>query len=503
MPWKRPNPDLQNDPSYLTPRLNEVDAQLAERARSNYFYVTNEMDAVTDDYINNLRSSDIYALYDELLTDNAEYITKTVLGKEASGTLDWVRYVFEPSNYKETIILGANIHGQGTAGDPRDVAVTLYNFMNEIANNWRTSQYLAYMRWNVRFVILPVQNPWGFDNGSRQNFNNVDLNRNFDYYWDQWTSGENTYKGTAPFSEPESRYIRDTLLQYQDAIAYYDFHAWMDNANYELVYVGNKDSELNQIAYDLTGYLAKKYNNIPVMMDDAFEKRPSGFVYSEKVLNIPGANPEFVVYTKDVPRRSKEMMTRMLEWFGNLVWLSIQMDKKDKTKSVQYWYKYGQGTLPDVVISNTGGAGYGKAVENSLLNYENDFKIDGIAKVELKINVRNSSGGSSAQNFFVPIVYQYDSPFLNQNTDIGEFQKRFEAYYDGTGRMPLTLIAEIPIFKNAGKLHVGLGGYVTAGSCQVYNYTANVTVMPTENKDRFVEYYSSSAGWQKFYKTLD
>jgi hypothetical protein len=32
MPWKRPNPDLQNDPSYLTPRLNEVDAQLAEKA---------------------------------------------------------------------------------------------------------------------------------------------------------------------------------------------------------------------------------------------------------------------------------------------------------------------------------------------------------------------------------------------------------------------------------------------------------------------------------------
>ena len=33
MPWKRPNPDLQNDPSYLTPRLNEVDAQLAENVQ--------------------------------------------------------------------------------------------------------------------------------------------------------------------------------------------------------------------------------------------------------------------------------------------------------------------------------------------------------------------------------------------------------------------------------------------------------------------------------------
>jgi hypothetical protein len=37
MPWKRPNPDLQNDPTYLTPRLNEVDAQLADIASDDTF----------------------------------------------------------------------------------------------------------------------------------------------------------------------------------------------------------------------------------------------------------------------------------------------------------------------------------------------------------------------------------------------------------------------------------------------------------------------------------
>lgn len=33
MPWKRPNPDLQNDPTYLTPRINEIDVQLHEKAK--------------------------------------------------------------------------------------------------------------------------------------------------------------------------------------------------------------------------------------------------------------------------------------------------------------------------------------------------------------------------------------------------------------------------------------------------------------------------------------
>ena len=30
---------------------------------------------------------------------------------------------------------------------------------------------------------MPIVNPWGFANDERENVNNVDLNRNFDYNW--------------------------------------------------------------------------------------------------------------------------------------------------------------------------------------------------------------------------------------------------------------------------------------------------------------------------------
>jgi hypothetical protein len=48
MPWKRPNPDLQNDPSYLTPRLNEVDAQLADNALNARIY--SDLETVDGDF---------------------------------------------------------------------------------------------------------------------------------------------------------------------------------------------------------------------------------------------------------------------------------------------------------------------------------------------------------------------------------------------------------------------------------------------------------------------
>ena len=32
--------------------------------------------------------------------------------------------------------------------------------------------------------MVPIVNPWGFANQERENVNNVDLNRNFDYYWE-------------------------------------------------------------------------------------------------------------------------------------------------------------------------------------------------------------------------------------------------------------------------------------------------------------------------------
>ena len=59
--------------------------------------------------------------------------------------------------------------------------------MDLVVNEWNKYSQLAYIRKTLRVVIV---NPWGFANRERENVNNVDLNRNFDYHW---SNGSGTF----------------------------------------------------------------------------------------------------------------------------------------------------------------------------------------------------------------------------------------------------------------------------------------------------------------------
>ncbi|NJL75266.1 MAG: zinc carboxypeptidase, partial [Saprospiraceae bacterium] len=95
---------------------------------------------------------------------------------------------------------------------------------------------------NRQLYFVPVVNPDGYvynqstnPNGGgmwRKNRRNntgscegVDLNRNYDWMWSSTTgsSGDtcnDTYRGTAPFSEPESQAIRDFTTSINPPIAF-------------------------------------------------------------------------------------------------------------------------------------------------------------------------------------------------------------------------------------------------------------------------------------------
>ncbi len=63
-------------------------------------------------------------------------------------------------------------------------------------------------------VMIPLANPDGFVANSRYNANGVDLNRNCDLSWDSHCTEPS---GPHPWSEPESRAIRDFILAWQPA----------------------------------------------------------------------------------------------------------------------------------------------------------------------------------------------------------------------------------------------------------------------------------------------
>ena len=82
----------------------------------------------------------------------------------------------------------------------------------------------------LHWVIMPVQNPWGFENFTRQNAIGVDLNRNFDHGWEEYPMPQDVpvpwdynYKGTRPASARETQIIQGIVERYRP-VGLVDFH---------------------------------------------------------------------------------------------------------------------------------------------------------------------------------------------------------------------------------------------------------------------------------------
>ena len=193
------------------------------------------MDGTVDFDDDNPSLSDLYDAYDALVESYPDYVSKEDLGTDASGTYHLYAYYFTPEEpdvqntfYRlpyPKINLLSGIHGNGTSGDSNVNCFCLYYLMKSLCDSWRDSDALAYLRWNVRFAVLPVQNPWGFVNKNRCNYNGVDLNKNFSAGWAAGGSGTAEYSGTAPLSEAESVIINAFAEANKDAIFSTDMHS--------------------------------------------------------------------------------------------------------------------------------------------------------------------------------------------------------------------------------------------------------------------------------------
>lgn len=186
----------------------------------------------TDEYANNeLKSTDVFALYDEMLGVKSDgyKISKELLGKDQSETYDIYKYIFEPKNYSRSILISTGMHGQEIVP-----IFTLLVMLQNIVNNPSKTELYKYLRNNVRIIIVPIYNPWGFNQTPRvyPNSRLVNPNRNFGIK-EEWENFDapaygtesNPYqgKGTAPFSEAETTIMRNVVEEYKDEI---DF--WFD-----------------------------------------------------------------------------------------------------------------------------------------------------------------------------------------------------------------------------------------------------------------------------------
>ncbi len=117
-------------------------------------------------------------------------------------------------NGPDTLFLFGAIHG-----NEMGTATLMENLIDEVRNN------TGLVAPSKRLVIIPISNPDGYyDRIDKLNANGVNLNLNFPT--DNWEhyGPSGTYAGEKPFSEPESRIIRDIVEQYKP-YAMISFHA--------------------------------------------------------------------------------------------------------------------------------------------------------------------------------------------------------------------------------------------------------------------------------------
>jgi protein MpaA len=114
----------------------------------------------------------------------------------------------DPTSPNTALVVGA-IHGDEPAGI-------------KIAERLR-NQYAAIG--GVDLWVVDTINPYGVAAGRRTNAHKVDLNRNWDY---RWRSGarDGYYPGPSPFSEPETRAMRDFISEIQPETSIWFHQPW-------------------------------------------------------------------------------------------------------------------------------------------------------------------------------------------------------------------------------------------------------------------------------------
>ncbi|MEP0861962.1 MAG: T9SS type A sorting domain-containing protein [Ignavibacterium sp.] len=210
------------------PKLSESEKQFfRQMSKENYnvegfgygsmggFFTLNEINA---------RLDSMYTLYPNIITQ------KFQIGTSVQGRPIYAVKISDNPNVNEDepqIQFNALIH----AREPQGMMTIMY-YMYYLLENYGTDPEVTYLVNNREIYFIPCINPDGYEYNRQTNPNGggmwrknrrqngdgsygVDLNRNFGYMWGINNSGSSgtpssdTYRGTAPFSEPETQAIRD------------------------------------------------------------------------------------------------------------------------------------------------------------------------------------------------------------------------------------------------------------------------------------------------------
>jgi|GEM_PF-3862015 len=257
------------------------------------------------------------ALWEGLRSAFPAYITRTSPGKDGSATYDWWVYKFEPTNYEKTIILSSNVHGNEYVG-----MKVLYRFMYHICYSHSTHAQLDYLRNRVRIIVMPICNPYGLANNTRNNSNNVNLNRNFDY---NWAACPDEAKGASAASETETQYMQAVFAQYADAISYIDLHNTdTGETNNYYVPMPSATNVNNGLIRQIIEQISPVASPVLALAGTDY---PYASAYASYNYDMQALTPEWTPGTMSTAAQDAEDMGYALKFLGNVIIQYSQIPK--------------------------------------------------------------------------------------------------------------------------------------------------------------------------------
>ena len=208
-----------------------------------------EVSVSMEETLTNMTITDIYDEYDSLVSSYPNNVSRNLIGYGSTNTgeedlsLPIYEYVFKPSqdindSLSETPVM---LIQTGTHGNEKSTVYSTLTFCKELMENIE----LEDIKNNVCIKVVPITNPGGFNDNTRNNRNDVNLNRNYQYQWSKATDED---KGSAPLSEPETQATHDWMLANSEAIFYTDFH--------------NSLSETTSYTVTMSEYMKKLYSSV-------------------------------------------------------------------------------------------------------------------------------------------------------------------------------------------------------------------------------------------------
>lgn len=233
-------------------------------------------------------------------------VTKTQLGMDQSGQYPIYEYDFCPQNYTYTVLLSSGMHTYELSAH-FGLAWFMKTYMRQVDGE-SLSDGFEYLRKHVRIKVVPISNPWGWNQSPKKygNCNGVNINRNFDYEtdgggsaWEQFPvqTDEWNQKGSAPFSEAETRILRDWALANPGAYFWIDCHTGLGLGPWDnFIYYSSDDRYVDKIVEGLSALeerIKTKYSKQNPTKEVRIDH--SGSIrlrWGEKVAGIPGMTIE-------------------------------------------------------------------------------------------------------------------------------------------------------------------------------------------------------------------